>query len=171
MDKYGRWKNPVEAKGLTVKVDKRKGVQLLFGKKSSVSKVDFCGICGEGVGSNSILCTECQMCVHCCCYVPRQVSLLQRWNVIVCRTYVGHNYLVEENLQSEKGENVLEEVEKFCYLGDMISCYGGASETVSGRIGSVWKKFSEFSDVLVGKQGLSLKQWGKIYQCYTFFFL
>ena len=45
----------------------------------------------------------------------------------------------------------------------MISCYGGASETVSGRIGSVWKKFNEFSDVLVGKQGLSLKQWGKIY--------
>ena len=31
----------MEAKGLTVKVDKRKGVQLLFGKKSSVSKVDF----------------------------------------------------------------------------------------------------------------------------------
>ena len=27
--------------------DKAKGVQLLFGKKSSVLKVDPCGICGE----------------------------------------------------------------------------------------------------------------------------
>ena len=47
----------------------------------------------------------------------------------------------------------------------MISCYGGASETVSARIGSAWKKFRELSGVLVRKQGLSLGQRGKIYQC------
>ena len=40
MFKYGRWKNAVEGKGLRVSVDKTKGIQLLFGKKSSVSKVD-----------------------------------------------------------------------------------------------------------------------------------
>ena len=39
MDKYGRWKNAVEGKGLRVNVDRAKGMQLLFGKKSSVSKV------------------------------------------------------------------------------------------------------------------------------------
>ena len=32
-------------------------------------------------------------------------------------------------------------MEKFCYLGDMIICYGGAFEAVSARIGSGWKKF------------------------------
>ena len=48
-------------------------------------------------------------------------------------------------------------MEKFCYLGDMISCYGGASEAVSARISSAWKKFRELSGVLVDKQGLSLK--------------
>ena len=47
----------------------------------------------------------------------------------------------------------------------MIICYGGTSEAVSVRIGSAWKKFKELSGVLVGKQGLSLKQRGKIYQC------
>ena len=31
MDKYGRWKNVVEGKGLKVNVDKAKGMQLLFG--------------------------------------------------------------------------------------------------------------------------------------------
>ena len=36
---------------------------------------------------------------------------------------------------------------------------------MSARIGSAWKKFRELSGLLVGKQGLSLKQWGKIYQC------
>ena len=29
----------------------------------------------------------------------------------------------------------------------------------------VWKKVRKLSGVLVWKQGLSLKQWGKIYQC------
>ena len=44
MEKYGRWKNAVEGKGLRANVDKIKGTQLLFGKKSSVSKVDPCGV-------------------------------------------------------------------------------------------------------------------------------
>ena len=38
---------------------------------------------------------------------------------------------------------------------------------MSTRIGNVWKKFRELSGVLVRKQGLSLKQLGKIYQCYV----
>ena len=70
-----------------------------------------------------------------------------------------------EKLEFKTGEDVLEEVEKFCYLDDMISCFGGASEAVSSRIGSAWKKFRELSGVLVGKRGLPLMQRGKIYQC------
>ena len=89
--------------------------------------------------------------------MPRQVSLLSCRDVFVCRTCIGHNCLVEEKLEFKRGEDVLEEVEKFCYLGDMISCYGGASEAVSARIGSAWKKFVELSGVLVGKQDLSLE--------------
>ena len=36
---------------------------------------------------------------------------------------------------------------------------------MSARIGSACKKFRELGGVLVGKQGLSFKQWGKVYQC------
>ena len=51
-----------------------------------------------------------------------------------------------------RGEGVLEEVKKFCYQGNMmISCYIGASEVVSARIDSAWKKFRLLSGVLVGK--------------------
>ena len=59
----------------------------------------------------------------------------------------------------------MEKVEKFFYLGNMISCYGGASETLSARICSTWKKFRKLSGALVGKQGLFLKQQEKVYQC------
>ena len=44
-------------------------------------------------------------------------------------------------------------MKKFCYLGDMISCYGVTSDTVSVRIGNELKKSRWLSFVLVGKQG------------------
>ena len=164
MGKYKRWKSAVEGKGLRVNVDKTKGMQLSFGKKSSVSKVDPCGVCGERAGCNSIQCTKCQRWVHRRCFdVLRQV--ISCWDIFVCRTCLRHNFSVVEKLEFKTGEDVLEEVEKFCYLDDMISCFGGASEAVNGRIGSAWKKFRELSGVLVGKQGLSLMQQEKIYQC------
>ena len=137
-------------------------MHLLVEKKSSVSKLDPCSICGERVGCNSIQCTKCQRWDHCgCSDVPRQVSLLSCRDIFVCRTCLGHNCSVEEKLEFKRGEYVLEEVEKFRYLGDMINCYGGASEAVSERIGSAWKKLRELKGVLFGKQGLSLKQWGR----------
>ena len=89
--------------------------------------------------------------------VPRLANLLSGRDVFVCRTCLGHNCSVEEKLGFKMCEDVLEELEKFCYLGDMIICYGGASEAVSARTGSGWKKFRELCGVLVGKQGLSLK--------------
>ena len=67
------------------------------------------------------------------------MSPLSCWDVFVCRTCLGHSLSVEENLEFKRGEDVLEEVEKFFYLVDMISCYGGASEAVSARIDSAWK--------------------------------
>ena len=113
------------------------------------------------VGSNFIQCTKCQRRVHCFCSdVPRQVSLLSCWDFFVCRTCLGQNCLVEEKLKFKGGKDILEEVEKFCYLGDIISIYGGASELVSARISSALKKFRQLSGVVVGKQGLSLKQQG-----------
>ena len=77
------------------------------------------------------------------------MSLLSCQDVFASRTYLGHNCSVEK-LEFKRCEDVLE-VEKFCYLGDMISCYGEASEAVSARIGCVWEMFRELSVVLVGK--------------------
>ena len=63
--------------------------------------------------------------------------MLGRFIVFVLMSLVlGHNCSVEEKLECKKGEDVLGEVENVCYLGDMISCYGGTSEAVSARIGS-----------------------------------
>ena len=89
--------------------------------------------------------------------MPRQVILVSCCDVFVCKTCLGHNFSEVGKLEFKRGEDVLQEVKKFCYQDDMISCYGGASETVNARIDSAWKKFRELSGVLVGKEGLSLK--------------
>ena len=71
MDKYGR--NAVERKGLSVNFDKAKGMSLIFGKKSSVSKADTYGVCGKQFGCNSIQCAKCKRWVHHrCSDMPRQ---------------------------------------------------------------------------------------------------
>ena len=135
---------------MNVNVDKTKGMQLLFGEKSSVWKVDPYGVCGKWIGCNSINCRNCQRWVYCFCFdVPRQMSLLLCQDAFACRTCLGHNCTVEEKLEFKRGEDVLEEVKKICYLGDMISCYIGASEAVSAIIGSTWKKSRVLHGVLV----------------------
>ena len=48
-----------EGECLRVKVNKTKGMQLLFWKKSSLSKEDPCGVCGKQVGCNSVQCAKC----------------------------------------------------------------------------------------------------------------
>ena len=48
----------MEGKGLRVNVDKTKDMKLLYRKKSSVSKVDPCGVFGEKFGCSSIECTS-----------------------------------------------------------------------------------------------------------------
>ena len=103
----------MEGKGLRVNVNKIKDMQLLFGTKTSVSKVDPCGACVEWVGCNSILCMKCQTWVRHCSDVLRQLSLLSCHDVFVCRICLGHNCSVEEKLEFKRGEDVLEEVESF----------------------------------------------------------
>ena len=68
--------------------------------------------------------------------MPRLVNLLSCCDIFVRRTCFGHNSSVEGKFEFKRGEDALEEVEEFCYLRDMIRCYGGASEVVKARIGS-----------------------------------
>ena len=51
----------------------------------------------------------------------------------------------EENITL--GEDNIEIVDKFAYLGDVLSTEGGAQEAVRSRIRSGWMKFKEVSRV------------------------
>ena len=86
-------------------------------------------------------------------------------NGFVCKRCLG---LVatstEENITVD--EDNIEIVDKFAYLGDVLSAEGGAQEAVRLRIRSGWMKFKEVSSVLCNKY-MSLKIRGVLYKSYA----
>lgn len=57
-------------------------------------------------------------------------------------------------------------VNKFCYLGDMLSSYGGVAKAVSARIAIAWKTFRELSG-LNWQTGSGTETRGEICRCYV----
>ena len=56
----------------------------------------------------------------------------------------------------------LELVDKFCYLGDMLSVYGDADAAVETRIQIGWNKFRQLFPLLTNKD-ISLTVRGRLY--------
>ena len=53
-----------------------------------------------------------------------------------------------------KGD-MLECVDKLCYLGDMIGSGGGTEDASSMRVKCAWEKFRELSPILTVKEGFA----------------
>ena len=60
------------------------------------------------------------------------------------------------------GDDELEVVDSFCYLGDMLNAGGGCDLAVTTRVKTAWKKFRELSPVLTTRH-LCPKTRGRIY--------
>jgi len=92
-----------------------------------------CGVCGRGVGSNSIQRTTCQVWVHqkCTCMKGSMYKVVRSF---ICR---GCSNLVISTGHTSVGIGAsanMEVVDKFCYLGDMLSVDGDADAAVEARI-------------------------------------
>ena len=60
----------------------------------------------------------------------------------------------------------LEVVDKFCYLGDMLSVDGDANAAVEARIRIGWNKFRQLVPLLtITNRDLSLIRRGRLYSC------
>ena len=71
----------------------------------------------------------------------------------------------EDNTISLDGDNI-EVVDRFSYLGDVISTEGSAQVAVTSRIRSAWKKFKEVSNVICGRS-ISLQVRDTLYKSYV----
>ena len=120
--RLNEWKDFVENRGVRVNMNKTKIVIIGEWQKVMQKAVRWpCGVCGRGVGNNSIQCTSCQKWVH------RKCSGIKGSMYKVMKTFVCKGCLNPVTgtrfTRVDIGVNAnLELVDKFCYLGDMLMC-------------------------------------------------
>jgi len=109
-----------------------------------------CGVCGRGVGNNSIQCASCQKWVHSKCSGIKG-NIYKVMKTFICR---GCVYPVTSTgcTSVDIGVNAnLELVDKFSYLGDMLSVDVDANAAVKNRIQIGWNKFRQMVPLLANK--------------------
>jgi len=165
-DKIRKWKKCLEDKGLKVNIAKTKvmrcscdgGVVIKSGKHP-------CGMCGKGVGGNSIKCLKCKQWIHKrCSNVKGPLGSKTDYKCPKCigaRVGLARVALDSEMILDHGVE--LEYVNEFCYLGDMIGAAGGAGNASVMRVNCAWRKFREMAPVLTNR-GVSLKLKGLLYR-------
>jgi len=105
---------------------------------------------GRGVGNNSIQCTSCQKWVHRKCS-GTEGSMYKVMKSFVCRGC--ENPVTGTGCTNvDIGVNAnLELVDKFCYLGDILSVDGDADVALETRIWIGWNKFRQLVPLLTSK--------------------
>ena len=147
------WKEGMEAKGLRVNMPKTKimvsGINLDVLKDSGKFP---CGVCRTGVGNASIWCSVCNHWVHKKC---SGLKVLARDPAYACPRCRGDPSVRPiDGRPFEKvqvGDSELENVDRFCYLGDLLSAGGGCTTAVIARCGSAWGKFRELLPLLTAR--------------------
>ena len=158
---FNEWRSAMELRGLKINVAKTK---LLISGKENVPAAPTgqypCGICGRGVGVNSILCTACNRWCHHRCTGLASFSGVTNYICLVCNGARQNIPAVDESIVTDAG--TIEEVTEFTYLGDVISCGGGAETSVRHRIAIAWHKWREISSLL-SNRGIPLKHRSRVY--------
>ena len=146
--RLNKWQNNVENKGMRANMNKTK--VMIGGEWQKVMQKAVrwpCGVCGRGVGNNSIQCTSCQK------WLYRKCSGIKGSMYKVMKTFICRGCVIPVIgtgcTSVDIGANAdLELVDQFCYLGDMLSVDGDADAAVENRIQIGWNKFRQLVPLL-----------------------
>jgi len=95
-----------------------------------------CGVCGRGVGNNSIQCTSCKKWAHKKCSGIN--GSIYKVMSFICRGCVNPVTGTGRTSVDISGDANLKLVDKFCYLGNMLSVDRDADAAVETRIRIGW---------------------------------
>ena len=132
--RLSEWKDNVENRGMRVNMNKTK--VMISGEWQKVMQKAVrlpCCVCGRGVGNNSIHCTSCQKWVH------RKCSDIKGSMYKVMKTFIRRGCVNPVTGTARASVDIgvnanLELVDKFCYLGDMLSVNRDADAAEKIRI-------------------------------------
>ena len=163
--RLNEWKENVESKGMRVNMNKTN--VMISGERQKVRQKAVrwpCGVCSKGVGSNSLQCTSCQKRVHQkCSGIKGSMSKVAK--LFICRGCLNPVTSAGRTSVDIRVGAKLELVDKFCYLGDMLSVDGDADAAVEARIRIGWNKFRQLVPLLTNKEMsmMSLILRGRLY--------
>lgn len=164
--KIENWRKGLEAGGLRVNFGKTKIMRCEIGAGEVKSTGKYpCGVCKQGVGTNSILCSKCKKWIHKkCSNIKGRLKQDPHYKCPVCADENLRDKNVENKLQIKvKTDVMLDCVENFCYLGDVIGARGGADEACRNRVRNAWMSFNKLRPILTTR-GVSLRLKGKFYR-------
>ena len=122
-----------------------------------------CGVCLTGVGSaNEIQCDGCKRWVHKKCSGIQGRLLCE--SEFTCARCLGTARAIDgrQSLEVEVGNEKLEVVPEFCYLGDILSAGGSCKLAAITRCKCAWGKFRQLLPLLANRQ-VPLLTRGKVY--------
>jgi len=132
--RLSEWKDNMENRGMRVNMNKTK-VMISGECQKPMQKAARwpCGVCSRGVGSNSIQCSSCQKWVHkkCSGINGSMYKVMKSFNCRGCSNPVISTGRTSVDIDASAN---LELLDKFCYLGDMLSVDGDADAAVEARI-------------------------------------
>ena len=161
--KVQTWKTEMEKKSLRVNMGKTKimesGINLDVRKKSGKYP---CGVCQSVGSSNAIFCGGCKRWVHKKCSGIK--GPLRPDPEFRCARCLGTAWAIDEREVSEVevGNEKLEVVPEFCYLGDMLAAGGGCELAAITCCKCAWGKFRQLLPLLTNRH-LPLLTRGKVY--------
>ena len=159
VERVKAWKEGLESKGLHVNMTKTKFMASGLGLDILQDSGKFpCAVCRTGVGRSSIRCSKCNLWVHYKkCSGLKTLSEDLSYECPRCRGVPGVRP-VDGRLfkEVEVGDCVLDAVDRFCYLGDMLSAGGGCIVAATARCKCAWGKF------LCSHPSLCLSTWGVV---------
>ena len=160
-DMFLNWRTALERRGLKVNLGKTK--LLVSGDKKENEETGRypCAVCRKGVGSSSIQCSKCRKWVHKRCSGMRTLTNMTRFQCSRCTNTSESGRTECGNLGI--GDECIERVDRFCYLGDMMSSNRGTTDAVRTRVKAMWSKWRQLSSLLLNKS-IPLKIRGMVYR-------
>ena len=120
-------------------------------------------MCRTGVESASIFCSKCVHWVHKKCSGLKTLAKDPTYQCPRCRGDPGVRPIDGRPFEKvQVGDSTLDNVDRFCYLGDMLSAGGGCMAAAIARTGSAWGKFRELLPLLTDRD-LPLKLKGSLF--------
>ena len=157
--KFREWKSHMEDRGLKVNIEKTKFMITGDDEAEPVEMGEYpCGVCGRGVGVNSIPCVHCQKWCHKRCSGLRSLRGVVDFCCPSCSRQRSNSATEDLVVDGE----VVQKVMDFRYLGDVVGSEGGSDRALKCRTRAAWSKWREISGLLLNK-GIPLKSRGAVY--------